>query len=106
MATEGIKKKDKQRFRQIVDNSASVTSIELDGTTTTARLELGFAVEKVTIVTTGNLAAQVTPKVGPADANTAIAASTTASTTTLSNMCSAVEISRTSGTGRVIVLAK
>lgn len=106
MSTEGLKKKDIQRAVQKVHTGTTVSSIELDGTTTTDRVELGFPVEKLTLVTTGDLAAQVTPKVGEANANAAIAATTTAGTTTTSNMCSAVEISRTSGSGKVIILAK
>ena len=104
--TEGLKKKDIQRSVQKVKMGTAVSSATLDGTTTTDRVEMGFPAEKVTLVTTGTLTADVTPKVGPADANTAIAASGTASTTTTSNMFSAVEITRTAGEGTVIILAK
>lgn len=106
MAQEGLKKKDKQRAVQKVHIGAAISSASLDGTTTSDRVELGFPAEKLTLVCTGDLAASVQPLVGPANANTAIAATTTASTTTLSNMCSAVQITRTSGSGKVIILAK
>lgn len=106
MAQEGLKKKDIQRGVQKVHQGTSVSSSTLDGTNTTERIEIGFPAEKVTLVTTGNLAANVTPMIGGANSNTAIAASTTPSTTTTSHMFSAVLISRTSGSGKVLILAK
>lgn len=106
MSTEGLKKKDIQRKVQKVHLGTAVSSIELNGTTTTDVVEIGFPAEKITLVTTGGLTANVTPKIGDADANTAIAASGTVSTTTTSNMFAAVQITRTAGTGKVIILAK
>lgn len=103
---EGLKKKDIQRVVQKVHMGTAVSSIELDGTTTTDRVEIGFPAEKVTLVTTGDLAAGVLPKIGDANANTSIAATTTAGTTVTSNMFSAVVITRTGGAGKVIILAK
>jgi len=106
MSKEGLKKKDIQRVIQKVHLGSSISSIELDSTITTDRVEIGFPAEKLTLVTTGDLAATVTPKIGSATANTGIAATTTTSTTTTSNMFSSVEITRTSGSGKVLILAK
>lgn len=104
--SEGAKKRDVQRQVQKVHQGTSVSSIELDADTTTTKVEIGFPAEKITLVTTGDLAAQVTPQIGGAAANAAIAASNTPSTTTTSNMFTVVSISRTSGSGRVLILAK
>lgn len=105
MATEGLKKRDIQRNVQKVHLGSSVSSDVLSAAGT-VRIELGFPAEKLTIVTTGNLAANVTPKLGAANSNTAIAATTTISTTTTSHMFCAVEIAWTSGSGQVLILAK
>ena len=99
MAAEGLKKKDIQRGVQKVKLGSSISSIELSLSVTSDVVELGFPAEKVTLVTTGNLAASVQPKAGPADSHTAISASTTISTTTTTHMFSALLITRTSGTG-------
>jgi hypothetical protein len=104
MATEGYKKKDIQRA--VKPTNVALSSVDLDADTTTDRVEMGFAAEKITVVTTGTLTANVTPKLGDAAANSAIAASTTASTTTTSNMFASVEIVRTGGAGKVIILAR
>lgn len=106
MAQEGYKKKDIQRGVQRVHVGSSVSSASLDASNTTDRVELGFPAEKLTLVCTGDLAATVQPLVGPANANTAISATTSPSTTTTSHMCSAVQITRTAGSGKVIILAK
>ena len=106
MAAEGLKKKDIQRGVQRVHLGTSTSSIALDGTTTTDKVEMGFPVEKVTLVCTGNLAATVQPLVGAANSNTAISATTTPSTTTLSNMTTSFSITRTAGAGKVIIVAK
>lgn len=106
MATQGAKKRDLQRTVQKVHLGASVSSVELSADLTSTKVEIGFPAEKLTLVTTGDLVAQVTPKIGGAAANAAIAATTTTSTTVTSNMFSVVEISRTSGTGQVLILAK
>lgn len=106
MAAEGYKKKDIQRGVQRVHTGTSAISITIDASNLTDRIELGFPAEKVTIVTTGNLAASVQPMIGPANSNSAIAATTTPSTTTTSHMFSSLAISRTSGAGKVIILAK
>jgi len=103
---EGYKKKDIQRVVQKVHTGTSISSIALDSSITSDRVEIGFPAEKVTLVTTGSLVAQVTPKLGAVTANVAISASTTISTTVTSNMFSALEIVRTSGDGKVIILAK
>lgn len=103
---EGYKKKDIQRAVQKVHTGTTISSKELDGTTTTDRVEIGFPAEKVTLVTTGDLSADVTPKIGDANSNAAITATTAPSTTTTGNMFSAVEISRNSGSGKVLILAK
>jgi len=106
MAAEGLKKKDIQRGVQRVHLGTSTSSIPLDATTTTDRIELGFPAEKITLVCTGTLAATVQPMAGPANSNTAISATTTASTTTLSNMATAVVVTRTAGAGKLVILAK
>ncbi len=106
MAAEGLKKKDMQRGVQKVHLGACISSDEINTTLTTQRVELGFPAEKVTLVTSGDLAANVTPMIGNSNSNAAIAATTTPSTTTTTNMFSAVLITRTSGTGRVLILAK
>ena len=106
MYTEGYKKKDIQRAIQKVLFGSAVSSKQLNATETTDRVEVGFPAEKLTIVTTGTLTAQVIPKIGAANANAAIAASATAGTTVTSNMFASVEITRTAGEGRVIILAK
>lgn len=98
-------KKDIQRIVQ-KGNGVSISSSEMASAEDNQRLEIGFPAEKVTLVTTGNLQATVTPKVGKADANSGIAATTTAGTTVTSNLFSAVEITWTSGTGKVLVLAR
>lgn len=106
MSTEGYKKKDIQRAVQKVHTGTAISSQDLDATITTDRIEIGFPAEKLTLVTTGTLAANVTPKIGDTNANAAIAATTVVSTTVTGNMFSSVEISRTGGSGRVIILAK
>lgn len=106
MAQEGLKKKDKQRAVQKVHVGAAISSASLDGTTTTDRVELGFPAEKLTLVCTGDLACTVQPMVGPGNSHTAINATTTPSTTTLSHMAAAVMITRTGGSGKLIILAK
>lgn len=106
MSTEGLKKKDIQRAVQKVHTGTTVSSSELDATNIEDRVEMGFPGEKLTLVATGDLAVNVTPQIGDADANTAIAVSSTAITTTTSNMFSSLKIERTSGSGRVIILAK
>jgi len=106
MAQEGLKKRNIQRTVQKVHVGSAVSSVQLDGSTTTDHIELGFPAEKLTVVCTGNLAATVQPLVGPANANAAINATTTPSTTVLTNMAASVVITRVSGTGTVIVLAK
>jgi hypothetical protein len=106
MAKQGYKKKDLQRAVQKVHIGSSISSKELSEETPTERIEVGFPAEKLTLVTTGNLAATVTPKIGVANSNTGIAATTTPSTTTTTNMFSAVEISWVSGAGKVLLLAK
>ena len=106
MSIEGLKKRDIQRAVQKVHIGTSVSSEHLDDVNTTDRVELGFSAEKITLVTTGDLAATVTPVIGAATAHTAINATTTASTTTTTNMFSAVDIAWTSGSGKVLILAK
>ena len=102
--SEGYKKKDIQRA--VKPDSVALSSKELDATTTSDKIELGFAAEKMTVVTTGNLVAQVTPKIGSANSGSAVGASTTVASSTPANMFASVEISRTSGTGKLIILAK
>ena len=97
---------DIQRAVQKVHIGTAISSIQLDATELSDLVEIGFPAEKVTLVTSGDLVAQVTPKIGNANANIAIAASGTASTTITSNMFSALQITRTSGEGKVIILAK
>lgn len=106
MQERGSQKRDIQRQVQKVHTGASVSSEELSATKTSTRIEVGFAAEKITVVTTGTLTADVLPKIGNADANATIGASNTASTTTTSNMFSAIEITRTGGEGKVLILAK
>lgn len=106
MAAEGLKKKDIQRGVQRVHTGTATMSIQIDASNTTDRVELGFPAEKVTLVTTGNLVASVQPMVGAANANTAISATTTPSTTTTSHMFTGVTITRTSGAGKLVILAK
>jgi hypothetical protein len=106
MSTEGLKKKDIQRAVQKVKMGTAVSSKKLDASTTTDRIEMGFPGERITVVTTGDLAAQVQPVVGPANTGGAIAASTTPADSTVSTLFSAVTITRTSGEGTVIVLVK
>lgn len=105
MSTESHKKKDIQRAIQKVHLGAAISSDELSAAGI-VNLEIGFPAEKITLVTTGNLVANVTPKIGAVNANAAIAATTTISTTTTGNMFASVEIAWTSGVGRVIILAK
>lgn len=104
--SEGYKKKDIQRSRQKNDVTSHMTSGEMSSADDNQRLELGIAAEKVTLVTTGDLAVSVQPKAGTGNSHTAINASTTISTTTLNHMASALEITYTSGSGRLIVLAR
>lgn len=106
MAAEGYKKKDMQRGVQKVHTGTSVSSIQMDASNLTDRVEIGFPGSTVTLVTTGNLAASVQPIVGPANANASIAATTTPSTTTTSHMFTALVITRTSGVGKVLILVK
>lgn len=106
MSTEGYKKKDIQRSVQKVHLGSALSSKELDDTETTERVEIGFPAEKVTLVTTGDLEADVTPKLGSANSNSAISATTTIDTTTTTHMFTALEISRTAGSGKVLILAK
>lgn len=106
MAQEGLKKRNIQRIVQKVHVGSVISSVQLDGTTTTDHLELGFPAEKLTLVCTGNLAATVQPQVGAANANAGISATTTPSTTVLTHMAASVLITRVSGTGTLIVLAK
>ena len=103
---EGLKKKDIQRAVQKVHTGTTVSSSELSNDKTFERVEIGFPAEKITVVTTGDLVADVIPKIGEVNANAPIAATTTTSTTITSNMFSAVRINRQSGTGKVILLAK
>lgn len=103
---EGLKKKDIQRTVQKVKQGTTVSSKTLDATETTDVVEMGFPAERITVVTTGTLAASVQPKVGDANSGGAIAASGTASDSTPGTLFSAVEITRTGGEGKVIILAK
>lgn len=105
MAEEGYKKKDIQRAIQKVHQGTAISSDDMSAAGT-QRVEIGFPAEKITMVTTGNLVASVTPKIGAGNANAAIVANGTAATTTSGNMFAAVEIAWTSGSGRVIILAK
>lgn len=106
MTTEGYKKKDIQRIRQPMELGASVSSDNMSSAADNQRLEFGTALEKMTIVTTGNLVVNVQAKIGNSDANVATAANTTASTVTTTNMFSAIEITYTSGEGKLLILAK
>lgn len=104
--SEGYKKSDIQRNRQKVAVGLSLTSKDMATAADNHRIELGFPAEKVTLVTTGNLAVSVQAKVGNGNSNAAINATTTVATTTLTNMASSLEISYTSGSGRLVILAK
>lgn len=106
MPITGLKKRDIQRGVQKVHVGSAISSEELNASATSAKVELGFPAEKLTVVTTGNLVATVLPKIGAASSNAGIAASTTAITTVTSHMFSSVEITWTSGTGQVLILAK
>lgn len=106
MAQEGYKKKDKQRAVQKVHVGCSISSAVLDASNTTDRVELGFPAEKLTLVCTGDLACTVQPMIGSGNSNTAINATTTVSTTTLSHMAASVMITRVSGSGKLVILAK
>jgi len=104
MAVQGYKKRDIQRAKE--KPGVSVSSKTLSASETTETIEFGYPLEKLTVVTTGTLAANVTPKLGDANANTVIAASGIVTTTVTSHMFASVEVVRTAGTGTVIVLAK
>lgn len=106
MATEGYKKKDIQRKRQLVQTGATISSIELDGTSTADRIELGFSAERFSVVTTGDLVADVTPLLGGVAVDTATSASTTPASDTPAHLFSALSISRTSGAGKVLIAVK
>lgn len=106
MAAEGLKKKDIQRGVQRVHAGTTTASITMDASNTSDRIEMGFPAEKASIVCTGTLAASVQPMIGNANSNAAISATTTPSTTTMSHLTSSFVITRTSGTGKVIILAK
>jgi len=103
---EGLKKKDIQRSVQSVKTGTTVSSKELSATETTDVVEMGFPAERLTVVTTGTLAATVQPKIAQANAGGSVAASTTPGDSTPGVLFSAVEITRTGGEGRVIILAK
>ena len=104
MSTEGAKARDIQR---IAKNGPGVAlSSEELSSGDTSRIEIGFPAEKFTMYTTGTLTAQVTPKIGDQDANPAVSATGTVSTTTTANMFAAVEITATGGTGKLVILAR
>ena len=105
MSTEGYKKKDLQRVLGR-GQGASVSTVLMDANTTEDRVEIGFPAEKVTLVTTGNLVVTAVPKIGDADAHAGIVANTTPGTTTTSNMFSSLEVTRTSGSGKLLILAR
>lgn len=107
MSTRGASKKDALRQVQMVRIGASVSSAVLDTDNTEDSVEIAFPAEKISVVTTGTLVATVTPKIGAANANAAIPATTTPSAVvTTSTLFSSVSISRTSGEGTVLILAK
>jgi hypothetical protein len=105
MATQGYKKKDLNRVLQR-GNGVSVSTVLMDANTTEDTVEIGFPAEKVTLVTTGNLVVTATPKIGSANAHAGIVANNTVSTTTTSNMFTGIVVTRTSGAGKLLILAR
>jgi len=106
MANEGYKKRDLGRVRQPVELGTSVSSNDMSSAADNHRIEIGMSAEKMTLVTTGNLVVDVQAQIGVANAHGVVAATTTPSTTVTTNMFSAVEVSYTSGSGKLLILAK
>lgn len=108
MAAEprGYTRKEAQQARQKVSPGVKVTSVELDGTTTTEDIKLGTPAEQVSVQGTGTLAGTFEVSLNGTDfvagGSIAVAAINNYST----SLVVAVRVNRTSGTGRAVVVAR
>ncbi len=98
---------DTRAKRQAVTVDGIAGSNEINTTNTKEFIDLGMVAEKVTLLSTGNLAADVTLKIGEVTVGATInLVAGTPQTINPAHLVKGVSIVRTSGTGRVLILAK
>lgn len=93
--------------RQKVTSDAIAGSDQLDANNLSQNIDLGMAAEKVTLLSSGDLAADVDLEIGGVKVGATVAlVAGTPQTISPTHLVKNAKITRTSGSGRVLILAK
>ncbi len=101
-----IKKDEALKFRQPVGVDDVRSTGVLDGTTTTETMNLSMAASKISYQRTDTLQCTVEVSLNGVDFESATAVTTAALTSYSTHNIKAVRVTRTSGSGRLVVAAK
>jgi len=102
----GYTRKQIERVKQVVKEGTSLSTIELDATTTTETIKFGIPVSKVSYCSSGGLAGTIIFSVdGVAFVDSTVFASGTPGSYNTHNVI-AIKVTRTAGTGKLVVAAK
>jgi hypothetical protein len=100
-----LDKKERSKTRQLISTGAVLSSNELDGTTTEEVINLGIAASKVSYQSTKTLAGNISFSINGKDFFDSTAFTATVQASYITHNVVAVKVSRTGGTGRMVISA-
>lgn len=101
----GYVKKESTKARQRVFTGDKQVTNDLSATSTTEIIKLGMVAQKITVQSTGTLAGTIEVSANGTDFISAGSFTATTPVSYTSNLCVAVRITRTGGSGKASVLA-